>query len=124
MHFLAAASQQIAPSGGGGACWEGVMTVGTDSKGESGWGFSSASTRYGSITNEPVLNCQGQSIDRIFLTTVSNYNLVVRNDDSTHTVGEIEIDGVVYNMGGNQSITVATNPFPPVGETCLIRILS
>ena len=94
------------------ACWEGVMTVG-ENMGLSGYvqGF------FGSMTNLPILNCNSQGISQI-----------VWNNDTLNIgpspVNEIEINGVIIDMEGVNDKSPIPNPFPPVGETCIIKILS
>ena len=94
------------------ACWEGVMTVG-EAFGFIGYleGVS------GGMTNLPILNCSSEEITQI-----------VWNNDTLYIgpspVNEIEIDGVVIDMEGVDQKSPIPNPFPPVGETCVIKILS
>ena len=101
-----------APPSPAAACWEGIMTVGE------GFGFIGyAQGFFGSMTNLPILNCSSEGITQIGW-----------NNDTLSTfaspVNEIEINGVIIDMEGVNDKFPIPNPFPPVGETCIIKILS
>ena len=103
------------------ACWEGIMTVGGSISIDDVDIIGYIEGIMGSITNLPILNCSSEEIDQIYW---GDNDLIVANSvDTNIVVNEIEIDGVVYNMNGSQ-VLFASNPFPPVGETCVIKILS
>ena len=103
------------------ACWEGVMTVGETFTIDDVDIIGYMEGIMGSITNLPILNCSSEEIDQIYWE--DNFLIVGNSVDTNIVVNEIEIDGVVYNMNGSQ-VLFASNPFPPVGETCVIKILS
>lgn len=101
------------------ACWEGTMTVGGTPP-LYGW---DETLSIGSMTNLSAENCMYDIIQRIYYD--DNFGeLYVSNEYYTAFVNTIEIDGTVYNMAGNTYISVGSNPFPAIGLTCLIRILS
>ena len=94
------------------ACWEGVMTVG-----ESSGFFGYIEGFIGVMSNLPILNCSSQGINQIYW-----YNDTLSTFASP--VNEIEINGVIIDMEGVNEKSPIPNPFPPVGETCIIKILS
>ena len=103
------------------ACWEGVMTVGELFNTFIGW---SDNGNFGDITNRPPETCNGGTIVSIYWRSANGGEITVESQ-SGGIVNEIEINGQIYDMVGSPFIfNTGPNPFPPVGETCIIKILS